>query len=131
MKICYCHSGKPFESCCQLYLSGSLPAPTAEALMRSRYTAYVLHDVAYIIRTTHPDTRGGYDQAAVKSWAESSNWLKLEVLGTRKGSVDDTTGFVEFKAYYTDKEMRPQVHHEYSTFKKRGTEWLFVEGNVL
>lgn len=131
MKLCYCHSGKLFESCCQPFISGSQAASTAEELMRSRYTAYVLHDVTYIIQTTHPSTRKDYNPASVKEWAESSIWQKLEVLGTRKGTVSDTIGFVEFKAYYSDAAQHAYIHHEYSTFKKAGHTWFFVEGNVL
>ncbi len=131
MKLCYCHSDKPFESCCKAYLSGySVPA-TAEQLMRSRYTAYVLHDVDYIIQTTHPSTRKEYDAKAIKAWAESSIWQKLEIIVTRKGNGSDTVGFVEFKAYYSDAAQQSHIHHEYSTFKKVDQVWFFVEGNVF
>jgi SEC-C motif-containing protein len=131
MKLCYCHSDKPFESCCEVYLSDSAIPFTAEQLMRSRYTAYAVHDVDYIMQTTHPATRKHYDPRSIKAWAESSIWQKLEVIGTRKGSASDTVGFVEFKAYYFDSVQQPQLHHEYSTFKKVDGTWFFVEGRVL
>lgn len=131
MKVCYCHSGKRYESCCQVYLSGSSVPATAEQLMRSRYTAYALHNVEYIIQTTHPSTRKQYDPQSIKAWAESSVWQKLDVLGTRKGTASDTVGYVEFKAYYSDAAQQFHIHHEYSTFKKVNQVWFFVEGNVL
>lgn len=49
MEICFCSSQKSFESCCKPYLNGTQHAPTAEALMRSRYSAYVLHEVDYLL----------------------------------------------------------------------------------
>ena len=53
---CPCDSGRPFAACCEPYVSGRTPAPTAEALMRSRYTAYTLQDADYLLRTSHPAT---------------------------------------------------------------------------
>lgn len=103
---------------------------TAEQLMRSRYTAYARCDVPYIIHTTHPSTRAQYNPKAIKEWAASSVWEKLEIVSTNKGAVTDTIGYVEFKAYYSDSKKQHHIHHEYSTFEKSGTTWFFVEGEV-
>lgn len=130
MKQCYCCSGQPFEVCCRPFIEGARKPLTAEALMRSRYTAYATMAVEYIIRTTHISTRKYYDAAAISAWAASSAWKKLEIISTEKGLNTDTIGYVEFKAYYTDTNLRSQIHHEYSTFKKDGDSWFFVDGKV-
>ncbi len=51
---CGCGSGKPYESCCGRYHSGAEPAPTPEALLRSRFTAYRMQLIDYLVATTHP-----------------------------------------------------------------------------
>ena len=56
MATCHCGSGKPYVKCCEPYINGE-PAPTAEALMRSRYSAYVVGAVDYLGETLHPDHR--------------------------------------------------------------------------
>ena len=50
---CPCGSGRAFGACCGPALSGERPAPTAEALMRSRYTAFTLRDTAYLLASWH------------------------------------------------------------------------------
>jgi SEC-C motif-containing protein len=130
MKQCYCCSGLAFDMCCRPLIEDVSKPVTAEALMRSRYTAYATMAVAYIIQTTHLSTRRYYDPPSIKAWAASSVWEKLEIISTEKGMSTDTIGYVEFKAYYTDANLRSQIHHEYSTFKKDGDRWFFVDGKV-
>ena len=130
MKLCACCSGKIYEMCCHVFISGTAHPATAEELMRSRYTAYARCEVSYIIHTTHPSTRNQYNLKAIKEWAASSVWKKLEIISTNKGSAADTIGYVEFKAYYSDSEGQNHIHHEYSTFEKLNANWFFVEGKV-
>jgi len=118
---CYCGSGKNFDDCCQPYIKGIFNAPSAEALMRSRYSAYVIHNADYLWHTTAPQQRRHHSKAAILEWAKSNQWLKLEVL-----KATETT--VEFKAYYLDSSLRAQVHHEKSTFMKEGGSWYYVDG---
>jgi SEC-C motif domain protein len=127
---CPCCSGQPFATCCEPILKGMQPAGTAEALMRSRYTAYVKADVAYLLQSTHPSQRKYYSAKDLLQWATGSQWLRLEILSTQKGQATDTEGKVEFKAYYVDNKAWSQTHHEYSTFKKEGGKWYFVEGEL-
>ena len=127
MTPCPCHSNLSFESCCGPILKGT-PAPTAEALMRSRYSAYALKDADYLHRTTHSSTRKAHPVKEIEKWAKRTNWLKLEILRTEKGSNEDTTGVVEFKAYFTEKDHRIQVLHEVSAFVKEEGEWYYVNG---
>lgn len=119
-----------YEACCHVFISGKAQPTTAEQLMRSRYTAYTLAEVDYIIHTTHPSTRSQYNSIAVKEWAVSSTWKKLEIISRDKGASEDAIGYVEFKAYYSNEAGKDYIHHEYSTFKKVDGNWFFVEGNV-
>lgn len=127
---CYCCSGNKFEDCCQPFISGTAKPPTAEALMRSRYSAYVTVEVDYLLRTTHPSTRKFHDAESIKQWAKSSSWQKLEIISTIDGSPKDKKGMVEFKAYYLDEHQQPQIHHEHSNFLKELGKWFFVDGKV-
>ena len=131
MRNCYCCSGKLFENCCQPFINGSAKPPTAEALMRSRYSAYVIVAVDYILQTTHYSTRKLHDPQAIKQWAKSSSWQKLEIKSKIKGEAKDFKGMVEFKAYYMDKSFQKHIHHEYSNFVKESGEWFFVDGKVV
>jgi len=118
---CYCGSGKSYHACCETYIKGELAPPTAEALMRSRYTAYTVHDADYLWQTTSPKERRHHNKAAILEWAKSNQWLKLEVL-----KATETT--VEFKAYYLDNLLRAQVHHEKSTFVQEDGSWYYMDG---
>ena len=119
-----------FEDCCQPFIKGIAKPPTAEALMRSRYSAYTIADVEYILRTIYPSTRRFYDSQAIEKWARSSQWQKLEIISINKGGIKDKSGMVEFKAYYMDSNLDSKVHHEYSNFVKELGKWFFVDGIV-
>jgi SEC-C motif domain protein len=125
---CPCGSGSYFLSCCDRYLSQGLAAPTAEALMRSRYTAFTLAHVDYILRTYHPKTRPINQRQQILSWAKSVQWLGLTILGTSMGDIGDTTGTVEFIAHYTENGKPGQIH-EKSVFKKEKDQWFYVSGS--
>jgi SEC-C motif domain protein len=128
---CFCCSGIAFEKCCQPYLLGTSKAPSAEKLMRSRYSAYASNAIGYLIRTTHPSTRLQYDPISIETWAKTSTWQKLEIISKQVGEMQDTKGKVEFKAYFLDSQKKPHIHHEHSNFKKEKDEWFFVDGVVI
>lgn len=128
---CYCCSGEKFEDCCQPFLDGKAKPPTAEALMRSRYSAYAAGAVEYILRSTHPSTRRFHDARNVEEWAQSSVWQKLEIVSKSAGEAKDKKGTVEFKAYFLDPNHEPQIHHELSNFAKELGKWFFVDGRLL
>lgn len=127
-EACPCGSGNSYSDCCAPYLSGAATPPTAESLMRSRYTAHAKVDVPYLLRTLHPKTRSNFPPDSVQSFAENSDWQRLEILRTEKGGPEDTTGVVEFKAYFRDKKG-PHIHHEVSDFEKINGTWFFKTGN--
>ena len=118
---CYCGLEKPFAHCCEPYINGVKKAPTAEALMRSRYSAYAVQAADYLWETTAPTERRHHNKAAILEWAKSNQWLKLEML-----NATETT--VEFKAYYLDSLLTAQVHYEKSTFVQESGSWYYVDG---
>jgi len=90
---CYCGSGKSFESCCSPYINGIQKAPTALALMKSRYSAYATHQADYLLATTHSSERKQYSREDILLWATANKWQKLEI-------ISSTENTVEFKAYF-------------------------------
>ena len=129
MKNCPCGSGRLYSECCEPYISGKVNAPTAEALMRSRYTAYAEHAIDYIINTCVHRGKEDIDYKSTRDWSEQSVWLGLKILSIEKGSLADTEGTVEFEASY-ERDGLKDVHHEKAKFKKDGAIWLYEEGNV-
>lgn len=121
---CPCGSGAGFRECCGQYVRGAVAAPTAEALMRSRYTAYVRRDEAYLVSTWHPSTR----PAALG--LDDTVWLGLDVLRTEGGGEGDATGVVEFEARYVGGGGAVATLRESSRFTRQGGAWLYVDGDV-
>jgi SEC-C motif-containing protein len=123
---CPCGSEKKYEECCGIYHSGKALAPTAEALMRSRYSAFAKNEMAYLTETTDPQSMALIDEDANQEWADRAKFLKLEILSSEEKA---TKGTVEFKAHYSvDDET--YVHHEVSTFRKQNGQWFFKSGKV-
>lgn len=120
-KKCFCDTGLLFEDCCGLYLQNNQKAPTALALMRSRYSAYVTHNGDYLLETTHISERKYYSKAEILKWATANTWQKLEILSFTENTV-------EFKAYFLDSNQKPQVHYEFSAFKFENDAWYYVDG---
>ncbi|APA00409.1 YchJ family protein [Flavobacterium commune] len=121
MSLCYCNSQKLFKDCCEPYIKGLEKAPTAEALMRSRYSAYATHQADYLVKTTHVSQRSLHSKEDILLWATSNQWQKLEVLKS-------TPTTVEFKAYYLDQNKKTHIHHEFSTFVQEDGIWYYVDG---
>ncbi|MDF7822851.1 YchJ family metal-binding protein [Pontiellaceae bacterium B12227] len=115
---CPCGSGELFVECCGPLISGKEKAHTAEQLMRSRYSAYVKHDVDYLVSTTHPKSRTSDLAQSIASWMNQVQWIRLHVLNAEKETV-------EFIAEYIS-DGKPAQHHERSLFKKHKGEWFYV-----
>jgi SEC-C motif-containing protein len=118
---CYCGSLKGFSQCCEVYINGIKKAPTAEALMRSRYSAFATQKADYLVVTTHFSTRKQHKKEDILEWSQSNKWIKLSVVAA-------TVYTVTFKAFYLDSELQPQIHHEHSTFKLEDGSWFYVDG---
>ncbi|MDA8139587.1 MAG: YchJ family protein [Desulfobacteraceae bacterium] len=129
MEQCPCGSGRTYAECCQPLIQATQPATTAEALMRSRYTAHVKAEIDYIVDTTHPSKRGSVNRKEVTDWAHKAEWQSFEVLQTEAGGAEDSEGCVEFVAAYRQKEKLIK-HHEIAEFKKVEGRWYFFDGKA-
>ena len=125
---CPCGSGSPEAACCARYHRGEV-APTALALMRSRYTAYVRGEIDYLLATHDASTRGSVDRAAVARWSRETEWQGLEIVATEAGGEGDQTGIVEFIARGVT-AGRPFAQRERSRFRRVDGAWFYVDGTV-
>ena len=123
VELCPCGSGKPYPSCCQPYIEQNCEAPTAEALMRSRYTAFVLSDEDYLRYSWHPD----YCPENIRL-DENTRWLGLKIVDTEAGNPGDDTGEVEFIAR-SKLDGRATRVHENSRFSRYKKRWVYLDGN--
>jgi SEC-C motif domain protein len=114
-----CGSGAALGACCGRLHAGE-PAPTAEALMRSRYTAFVLGDEAYLRRTWHRSTRPRRLDVG-----SDAGWAGLEIEATELGGPDDDEGVVVFRARHRD-----GVLAERSRFRREAGVWFYLDGDV-
>ncbi len=125
---CPCGSDEPYTACCQrwhLGLADNIHAPTPEALMRSRYSAYVVGQIEYLLATWHPSTApGDLELPPVK-------WLGLEV---RHAEATGDAGVVEFVARCRPLGMgsgRAQRMHETSRFVRQDGRWHYIDGQMM
>ena len=123
--LCDCGAPRAYADCCGRYHAGALhlQAPTAEALMRSRYSAFVRGLQAYVLATWHPSTR----PAVIEPEPDGLRWLGLDV---RQHRVQDAThATVEFVAR-SKLAGRAQRLHETSRFVREEGHWFYVDGDM-
>ncbi len=120
-KLCPCGSLISLQECCLPYIQGDIIVPTAEKLMRARFTAFYLNDSEYLYKTTHVSQKKYTNKSDILAWAQINTWQKLEI-------INSTENIVEFKAYYLDQNNIPQIHHEKSTFILFQNNWYYVDG---
>lgn len=120
---CPCGQGK-YVVCCQPLHLGTVHAKTAVQLMRSRYSAFALEQIDYIVQTTALGQQATLDRDAIAVWSKTNRWLTLEVLEVNE-QIDKSHAMVEFKAYYDDGQ--PQQHHETSYFVQVAEHWYFLD----
>jgi SEC-C motif-containing protein len=123
VSACYCGSGRPYAACCGRLHSGAENAASAEALMRSRYSAYVLKLEDYLLATWHPDTR----PAELDLDADDTKWLGLDV--KKQVGQDETHATVEFVARYRIAGKGHRLH-ELSRFVKQDGHWYYRDGEL-
>ncbi|HZR49776.1 MAG TPA: YchJ family metal-binding protein [Streptosporangiaceae bacterium] len=116
---CPCGLGDDFESCCGRIHAGA-PAPTAESLMRARYSAFAVGDTRYLLRTWHSSGR-----PRTLSLDPALRWVRLAILETRDGGLFDATGTVRFRAMYVRHERRG-VLAETSMFVRQDRQWTYL-----
>jgi SEC-C motif-containing protein len=121
---CPCGQQRPLQDCCGRFIAGRELPDSAEELMRSRYTAFAIHQVDYLIESHHPETRGEVSRDEVKRFSEGLAWRGLEILETVDGQADDDQGWVEFAAHFRE-HNEDRVHHERSLFRRYQGRWFF------
>lgn len=122
--LCPCGNADTFQECCGHYINGGELAPTPEALMRSRYSAYALGNEPYLLATWHtstrPETLNLGEQTTIK-------WIGLDIVSAPEAEGD--TGFVEFVARFKDNGRAGKLH-ERSRFQREDDRWYYVDGDI-
>ncbi|MET8277694.1 YchJ family protein [Micromonospora sp. NPDC005174] len=121
-RTCPCGSGRAYDGCCSPIHDGSTQASTAEALMRSRFSAFALGDTAYLLHSWHSSTRPERLELD-----RGQRWTRLEIVDTERGGLLDATGTVTFHAHYRD-AGRPGTLTERSRFVREDGRWVYVDG---
>ncbi|MGC5334144.1 YchJ family protein [Micromonospora sp. DT62] len=118
---CPCGAGQPYAGCCGRLHRGEADAATAEALMRSRYSAFAVGDTAYLLRSWHSSTRPG-----ALDLDPGQRWTSLEILDTDRGGLFDATGTVEFRAHHRA-GGQPGTQSERSRFVREDGRWVYLD----
>ncbi|MEQ0581177.1 YchJ family protein [Pantoea dispersa] len=125
---CPCCSGEQYSLCCQPFLNGQQTPQRAEQLMRSRYSAYVKQNGAWLVETWHPSQRvAGLETLLSESFA-TTEWLGLNVTRCNHGSHENEA-FVTFFARYLEKGRTCSLY-ECSRFLREDQRWYYVDGTT-
>lgn len=120
--MCICGNKEEFDNCCGAIITYQRAPATAQELMRSRYSAYVMANTEYLLYSTAKESRYEEDAALIEEFARSVTWLKLEILNAEESVV-------EFKAYYRD-ALAIQLLHEKSNFTLEDGIWKYKDGTL-
>lgn len=126
--VCPCGSGLALEACCGRFHRGAQLPTTPEQLMRSRYAAFHLSEVDYLLATSHPVVHGPRERAVLEQACRSTRWLALRILDAPAPTGD--VGEVEFVAFHRAGPSVGQLH-ERSRFVREGGCWLYRSGRIL
>jgi SEC-C motif-containing protein len=119
---CPCNPTQKYSNCCQKAHQNINSVTSAEVLMRSRYSAFVLANIDYLQKSHHSSTRPSkLEKREIEKWTKSVNWIKLEILNS---SLDT----VEFKAFFMENGS-VSVIHENSKFRKESGHWVYLGVN--
>ncbi|NCN43120.1 MAG: zinc chelation protein SecC [Thiomicrospira sp.] len=124
-ELCPCGTKKNYADCCEPLHLGQATAKTAEALMRSRYSAYVFENEAYLLKTWSETTKPGQI-----SFEKGLVWKKLRVLKTQKGQAKDTDGKVWFKASYQLADQKGMMSEKSFFIRDAQSQWVYVSGEL-
>lgn len=123
---CPCQSSLYYDDCCGQYHKSGAHAPTAEALMRSRYSAYAIGNAQYLFRTWHASTR-----PTLQSLREigPQTLIGLKIISTKAGGIDDNKGMVEFISTRYSPSLMGEIeqHKEKSLFAKVKGNWVYID----
>ncbi len=125
MNLCPCCSGLDFQACCGPILAGA-PATTAEALMRSRYSAFSTRQLDYIEQTQSPEISAKFGRADIARMADECEWTGLQIVNqTERGDCAEVEFVARFRRH--DREM---LHAERSEFRRANGRWLYIDGRA-
>ncbi len=124
---CPCGSMKTVKHCCEPLIRGITMPESPEALMRSRYSAYVLQDYAYILDTYSSASQKKHTVEEIEQSGKGTIWLGLNVLSS---FAMQSEGEVEFVAYYKINNECYQMH-EHSYFVFESDRWKYDKGEIL
>lgn len=125
---CYCCSEKNYQACCEPYHLGTALPSTPEQLMRSRYSAFSIKDMAYIEKTMREKALQVADLEQTEEWLNHINWKNLSVL--KSESSKESSGVVHFIAEYEENGQARRLE-EISEFKKIAGKWYYVHGRQI
>lgn len=125
MTLCPCGSNKPYAECCGPIIDGRL-ADTAEALMRSRYSAFVTRQLDHIERTHAVEIRDDFNRAEAERMAEECEWKGLEI---RKSTENGDDAEIEFVIRFR-RDQQDMIQVERSTFRRDEGQWFYVSGEI-
>lgn len=128
MVMCPCGLLQPYTQCCQRLHDSSQAAASAEQLMRSRYAAFALGKIDYIVQTTLPAQQHLLDVQAITAWSQQNQWLDLSIVSSQP-AIKPHHAKVEFIARFKDQQGEQQ-HHELSSFVQIDTRWYFLDPTV-
>jgi SEC-C motif-containing protein len=124
---CPCNDNASYQTCCGRYIENNELPATPEILMRSRYTAFVYHKMAYLTHTMKGKALKNFNFNGLENWLQRVQWQGLTVINTKM--ISKTHGFVTFKANYLE-ETTPCCIHERSEFKKIAGQWFYIDGTI-
>jgi SEC-C motif-containing protein len=116
---CPCGTGLTYGECCERAHTDTVPAATAQVLMRSRFSAFAVGDTDYLLRTWHPDTR-----PRTLLLDSDQRWVRLDIMTTTAGGPLHSEGTVEFRAHYQHGRERGDLH-ENSRFLRVDGRWFY------
>ena len=126
---CPCTSKKPYDRCCGPFIAGTALPDTAEQLMRSRFSAYALGKVDYLIQTRPEAKRAEENREELALYCKSVSCVGLKIVAKDKGAKGDETGVVTFHASLQANGRR-SLHIETSNFERENGKWVYVDGVV-
>lgn len=129
MPLCPCGSGKNDLACCLPYLNGTCDAPTAETLMRARYTAFTRGNLDYIEKTSAPEVLKDFNRAEVEQFLSETTWDGLDVRTTALGGINDQTGEVEYVFKFTY-QGEARFQHEKAFFVRENGAWIYKDSEI-
>ena len=125
MNLCPCCSLRNFDDCCGPIIQG-IAAPTAEALMRSRYTAFAIRKLDHVERTHAPEVYDDFNRAEAERLAGECEWLGLEI---RRATETGDTAEIEYVIKFR-REQQIVAKVALSRFRRDAGEWLYVDSDM-